>query len=242
MLIRRLLHALSAGRPVSGAVLAQEMGMTRAAIWKHVATLRNQGLPILAQAGQGYYLPWPIQLLEPETIKKALPFALRNHVQICWEVDSTQCALYRQRDQLADLSFLVSESQGEGRGRRGSSWESPPGRNLYLSCLKRFDQGVRQLESLPQQVGSCVISALTRTETLAGARFDNHDIRIGQQKAGGILIDLYGEYEGPVTAIIGVGLTPLNHEGFPDRNQLVAATIIALHRGLAQLDSTFMQE
>jgi len=242
MLIRRLLHALSAGQPVSGAVLAQEAGMTRAAIWKHVAALRKQGLPISAQAGKGYCLPWPIQLLEPDAIRNSLATKIQSKVEVCWEVDSTQSALYRQHHQLPDLSFLISETQGAGRGRRGSVWQSPPGRNLYLSCLKRFDQGLSQLAGLPKQVGGWVIAALNRANTLPGARFENNDIRVGTQKVGGILIDLMGEYDGPVTAIIGIGLTPLAHEGFPDRNQLAVLLIDALYCGLAQLDSTFTQE
>ena len=50
---RALLLRLAQGE-VSGDVLAQEAGLTRAAVWKRIAALRDAGIRIDAVPGRGY--------------------------------------------------------------------------------------------------------------------------------------------------------------------------------------------
>jgi BirA family biotin operon repressor/biotin-[acetyl-CoA-carboxylase] ligase len=100
----------------------------------------------------------------------------------------------------------MAETQSAGRGRRGRTWLSPPGMNLYLSVLKRFDTGFASLSGLSLAVGVMLIRALDdlgiRT---AGLKWPN-DVLAGNAKLAGILVELSGEYSGPCAAIIGVGL------------------------------------
>ena len=42
--------------PLSGDVLASELGLSRAGIWKHIEALRNSGADIQAHVGLGYVL------------------------------------------------------------------------------------------------------------------------------------------------------------------------------------------
>ncbi len=59
----QLLALLARGEPVSGAALAAQAGVTRAAIWKQVESLRARGVPVEARGSAGYCLPWPLQML-----------------------------------------------------------------------------------------------------------------------------------------------------------------------------------
>ena len=54
--------------PVSGDVLAQEAGLTRAAVWKRIAALREAGIAIEAAPGRGYRLAQPLDLLDAQVI------------------------------------------------------------------------------------------------------------------------------------------------------------------------------
>ena len=190
MLTPAVLGALAPGEPVSGAALARTAGVTRAAIWKQVETLRQRGLPIEARVGGGYRLPWPVQLLDEATIRSELPVVARQRLgalEVHWELDSTSSELQRRLPDVPDLSFVMAEAQTAGRGRRGKSWISPPGLNIYLSVAKHFDAGFARLSGLSLAIGVMVLHALEdmgiRT---AGLKWPN-DILAADAKLAGVL-------------------------------------------------------
>ncbi len=260
----QILRDLAAGDTVSGAEVAERLGLTRAAIWKQVQRLRALGLPVHARGSSGYQLEWPLQLLDAAAIRAAMPTALARRLgalEVHWELDSTSSELQRRGGDARDLSVILAETQSAGRGRRGREWLSPPGMNLYLSCLKRFDRGFAALSGLSLAIGTVVLRAL---DTLgiegAGLKWPN-DVLAGQGRAqgklAGVLVELNGEYQGPCAATIGIGLnlrlTPelraqaaqpacdlasLNGGTPPDRNTVAAVLIAALVEGLQAFDRT----
>ncbi len=258
MQAHELLKALADGATVSGAQLAERAGVTRAAIWKQVESLRARGVPVQSQGTAGYRLPWPLQLLDAPAIRAALPAPASASVgglELHWEIDSTSSEIQRRTATLPDLSMILAETQSAGRGRRGRSWLSPPGLNIYLSCLKRFDAGFAALSGLSLAVGVIVMRTLAALGIQgAGLKWPN-DVLSDDGKVAGILVELSGEYQGPCAAIIGVGLnvrlTPALREQAgqpvndlaslsggiaPDRNRVAAALIGALAEGLLQFE------
>lgn len=255
---QQLLAALASGEPLSGARLAAGAGVTRAAIWKQIEALRQRGVPIEADGAAGYCLPWPIQMLDEGAIRTALPDAIGRRLgalEICWETDSTSSELLRRGTTAPDLSVVMAETQTAGRGRRGRTWLSPPGLNLYMSCLKRFDAGFASLSGLSLAIGVIVLRALDALG-IAGVKLKwPNDVLAEGGKLAGILVELSGEYQGPCAAVIGIGLNlrltdalreqagqpicdlaSLTKELPPDRNQTAAALIMNLVAGLDQFE------
>ncbi len=255
----QLLALLADGAPLSGARLAGQAGMTRAAIWKQVEALRARGVPIEARGVAGYQLPWPLQMLDAARIRAALPAAEAHALgalEVHWELDSTSSELQRRGAAAGDFSVVLAETQSAGRGRRGREWLSPPGLNLYMSCLKRFDAGFAALSGLSLAVGVIVLRALERLDIAgAGLKWPNDVLAAAGGKLCGILVELSGEYQGPCAAIIGIGLnlrlTPALRAQAgqpasdlaslaggvpPDRNRVAAALIAALVEGLEQFE------
>ncbi|TAL89888.1 MAG: biotin--[acetyl-CoA-carboxylase] ligase [Rhodanobacter sp.] len=259
----QLLALLARGEPVSGAALAAQAGVTRAAIWKQVESLRARGVPVEARGSAGYCLPWPLQMLDATRIRAALPTPWAQSLRMLavhGELDSTSSELQRHLATAADLSVVLAESQTAGRGRRGRGWLSPPGLNIYLSCLKRFESGFAALSGLSLAIGVMVLRALDELGVSgAGLKWPNDVLAVtgdgARGKLAGILVELSGEYQGPCAAIIGVGLnlrlTPaLQHQAGqlvcdlarltagtpPDRNRVAAALITALAHGLCQFE------
>lgn len=250
-----LLLQLAPGDAVSGEALARRMGVTRAAIWKQVAALRALGLPIAARTGAGYRLPWPIELLDAERITEALG-ASAPPVHVHWQLDSTQSELARMAPKAPDLTTVLAENQSAGRGRRGRDWLCPPGLGLTLSCLKRFGQGPAALSGLSVAMGVCAVRALASVGAATGLRIKwPNDLVTTQGKLAGILIEVDGEYEGPCTARVGLGLnlrlTPelrarlqqpatdlatLCNGELPERNLLAARLIEHLREGLLHFE------
>ncbi|NCT68545.1 MAG: biotin--[acetyl-CoA-carboxylase] ligase [Rhodanobacteraceae bacterium] len=205
-----LLAALAAAPAISGSELAARLGVTRAAVWKQVERLRALGLGISAQAGRGYRLDAPLDLLDADAIAAGLSVAAHARLgalAVHWQLDSTNSALLRAaatdpRDGLACLAEL----QSAGRGRRGRAWRLPLGGGIALSLLKRFDGGMAALAGLSLVVGIAAVQALADCGIgEIGLKWPNDLVARGR-KLGGILVELGGDALGPCHAVIGLGL------------------------------------
>jgi BirA family biotin operon repressor/biotin-[acetyl-CoA-carboxylase] ligase len=203
-----LLDVLADGEWHSGETLAETAGISRAALAKRVARLEEWDLQIDARSGLGYRLALPLERLDEAAIREALPAATRarlSELDIALRIDSTNRALL-DADPARDPQALFAEAQSAGRGRRGRAWRSPFGANLYLSLAWRFPAWPPQLGTLSLAVGVACARAL-RTAGIAGIGLKwPNDLRIGNDKLGGILIEQRGEAGGYCRVVIGVGL------------------------------------
>ena len=205
-----LLRSLSAQTYVSGSELAEKLGVTRAAIWKQIETLRALGAPIEASAGEGYRVAWPIEPLDEASIRRRIdPDVLPRigKIRVEWQIDSTNTALLDAAAKgAADMSVVVAEVQSDGRGRRGRQWRSPLGGNVYFSLLRRFHGGMGSLAGLSIVAGIAAVRALRECGVDGvGLKWPN-DILVDGKKLAGILVELGGEFLGPCFAVIGIGI------------------------------------
>ncbi len=253
---RELLQRLIEG-PVSGDVLARDAGLTRAAMWKRIQALREGGVRIGAQAGRGYALAEPVELLDAERIRASLQAATvdaLSSLDVAWSLDSTNSELLRRKAPERGVEVLLAEQQTGGRGRRGRQWASPIASNLYLSLSRQFSGGLARLGGLSLVVGVAVAEALRQAGYGAvGVKWPN-DLLAHGRKLGGILVEGGGEHGGPVRAVIGIGVnvrmpapvamtidqawTDLAGlgDGAPSRNALAAQLLDTLLPALEQFD------
>ncbi len=260
---RELLERLMAG-PVSGDALARESGQSRAAVWKRIQGLREAGVPVLAQAGQGYRLEAPMDLLDPARILASMDAATAASTgvpEVCWSIDSTNSELLRRGGTAAagGVEVLLAERQTGGRGRRGRQWTSPLAAHLYLSLSRRFEGGLARLGGLSLVTGIAAVEALHGFGVdMARLKWPN-DIVVegpgGLRKLGGLLVEGGGEHAGPVRAVVGLGLNVrmppaqaalidqpwCDLEGLAgpgvDRNRLAATVLSHLLPALALFDA-----
>lgn len=203
-----LADALSDAEWHSGEALASEAGLSRAALAKRIAHLADWGLDIEARAGLGYRLAQPLQRLDAEAIRAALPPAARarlRRLEVALRLDSTNQRLL-EAGAADDPQALFAEAQTAGRGRRGREWRSPFGANLYLSLGWSFPAWPPALGTLPLAIGVASARALTAAGVPGvGLKWPN-DLRIAAAKLGGILIEQRGEAGGSCRVVIGIGL------------------------------------
>ena len=81
-----LISLLADGEFHSGEQLGETLGMSRAAINKHVQTLRDWGVDVFTVPGKGYSLPEPIQLLDASLIHSQLD---GGNITVLPVIDST---------------------------------------------------------------------------------------------------------------------------------------------------------
>jgi BirA family biotin operon repressor/biotin-[acetyl-CoA-carboxylase] ligase len=205
-----LLRLLADGRFHSGAALGDALGIGRSAVWKQIRAVEAMGLEIHAVRGKGYRLAAPLELLDRDQIVAGLDSSrggsLRG-VEIVYRIDSTNRYLMeRAADGLEGPYLCLAEAQSAGRGRRGRTWSSPFGRNLYLSLLWRFQLGANALPALSLAAGAAVAAALEDIGADGiGIKWPN-DLYHAGRKLGGLLIELSGETSGPWDAVIGAGI------------------------------------
>ena len=205
---REILQRLIAG-PVSGDALARDAGLTRAAMWKRVQALREAGVEIDAQAGRGYALRNPLELLRVEAIVDELPAHIRAGIatlDLAWSLDSTNSELLRRETPASGIAVLMAERQTGGRGRRGKTWASPLAAHLYLSVSRQFSGGLARLGGLSLVAGVAAAEALHECG-YPGVRLKwPNDLLVDERKLGGLLVEGGGEHAGPVRAVVGLGI------------------------------------
>ena len=207
----RLIQALADGRFHSGEVLARDLGISRAAVWKHLQRLRKTlDVDVQAVSGRGYRVARPLELLAEPEILAALSGGVREQIPalvLHHQIDSTNSWLLEQADREVPCGTVcLAEQQTAGRGRRGRSWISPFGRNIYLSILWQYALAPVQLSGLSLAAGLAVVRALEQLGIRGmGLKWPNDVIADGRKLAG-LLLEVMGEADGPSRVVVGVGV------------------------------------
>ena len=197
-----LIDTLADGAWHSGEDLANAEGVTRAAVAKRIEKLRDLGLDVEARQGLGYRLGQPLERLREPELAAVAPSA---RVRVVGSTDSTNQQLL-VADAADDPQILFAEFQTAGRGRRGRSWRSPFGANLYVSLAWSFSSWPPQLTALPLAVGVACARAV-QAQGLREVRLKwPNDLYAAGRKLGGILIEHRGEAGGACRVVIGIGL------------------------------------
>jgi BirA family biotin operon repressor/biotin-[acetyl-CoA-carboxylase] ligase len=207
----RLVELLSDGRFRSGEWLGQQLGMSRAAVWKHIASMSKLGLDVQAVRGKGYRLTAPFTPLRVDKICSSMSAetALRlQTVEVLQEIDSTNDYLKRTANVAGQRAWRVccAEWQSAGRGRRGRHWISPYGSSLYLSLAGELSGSVLGSGGLSLALAVGLLRALQQCGVEeVGLKWPN-DIYFQGRKLAGILVELAGESTGLYQVVIGIGI------------------------------------
>ena len=266
---QQILRLLGDGKLHSGQWLAERVGVSRTAVWKHIGQLRALGLEFEAVPGAGYVWSTPIELLWVDRIMSQLSAEMRGNLEaldLLWTAVSTNDELLAKDPPPPGRSRVcLAECQTGGRGRRGRKWLSPLGSGIYLSQSWCFATAPKKLAALPLAAGVAVLRALRVVGVKSLSLKWPNDVVADNRKLAGILVDLRGEAEGPLTAVIGVGINlevPASvaavihaEGGMPPiglgqidaslavpRNRLAAELISALHEAMCEFGETGFSE
>jgi BirA family biotin operon repressor/biotin-[acetyl-CoA-carboxylase] ligase len=223
-----LLHILADGRFHSGQDIAASLGCSRSAVWKRIQQLRAiPGLEVDSVSGRGYRLGRPLELLQHDLILQQLPAARRDRLhrlEVLGSVGSTNTLAMQHVPVAGRASAWFAEHQSAGRGRRGRTWISPYGRNIYFSLAWRFETPLARLSGLSIAAGTVLCEVLEAHGLRGhGLKWPN-DLLWQGRKLAGILLEANGETEGPATAVIGIGVNlDLDHKAAQHIDQPHAA-------------------
>lgn len=215
MLKEKVLEELrSADGFLSGQRLADQLNVSRNAVWKAVKTLQEEGYEIVSVRNLGYRLDQATRRLSHQEIVRRLPFEPR--LLIFEELGSTNTYVKDHHKDLPDGTAVLARRQTMGRGRLGRSFYSPPEDGLYLSLLYKG-------ETMPRPELVTVAAAVAAADVLISYGLSPsikwvNDLMLGDKKAAGILTEGELELESGRMKylVLGVGLN-VNTDVFPEQ-------------------------
>lgn len=225
-----VLAALSGGGHVSGEAISERLGLSRAAVWKHVENLRRQGYAIEAAPRRGYRLTARPDRLLPAELAPLITGVIGHSVIHCEETTSTADVARRLAGEgAAEGTVVTAEYQSAGRGRLGRAWQTAAGEGLALSVIlcPRLPPGRIPLISLATGLAAAeAVAAVTGAAT--GLKWPN-DIYLDGRKLGGVLVEMAAEMDGVRWAVASLGLNV--NESFDGTPLAGRAVSLAMHTG-----------
>jgi BirA family biotin operon repressor/biotin-[acetyl-CoA-carboxylase] ligase len=215
--------------PVSGPDIAARLGVSRAAVWKHVQALGALGYRI-GTNGSGYRLEAASTRLLPAEITRHLTTSrIGRTVHHFDSIDSTnRHAMELARQGAAEGVVVVAESQTAGRGRLGRAFFSPSGVSFYGSIILRPDIPPARAPQITLIAGLAVAETLERHAGMRpGLKWPN-DVRLRDRKVCGILTEMECEADRVLYVVCGPGIN-LNvvAEEFPPELRSIATSVLA---------------
>ena len=197
----------SRGAAVSGGAIAENLGVSRNAVFKAVNILRAEGYGISSSRG-GYTLGANDNRLSIDGIKKFLA-EKRYNIHLYNEVDSTNTVAKRAaEDGAPGWSVFIAESQIKGRGRLGKSFVSSRGTGIYTSVLLYPDMPADKAVMITV---TAAVAAAEAIEANCGKKTMIqwvNDVYIDDRKVCGILTEAsFDTISGRMAyAVLGVGI------------------------------------
>ena len=231
----QILRALRSAKEeaVSGAELASQLGISRAAIWAHIEELRRVGYEIQASPHGGYRLRSTPDVLHADDLMALLEpgLVIGRDIRVFQETTSTNDVADKLgRDGVKEGIVVFAESQTKGRGRLGRNWVSSQGKGLWFSVLLRPELSPQAATQMTIASATALARALTKSAAGVQIKWPN-DILVKERKLCGILTEMSAELDKINYIVLGIGVN-VNFEerDFPPELRKIA-TSLAIEAG-----------
>ena len=217
MLDEKILNVLRQSRDtyVSGEELCKLADISRAAIWKHMEKLREDGYDIEALPHLGYKLVAIPDSLIPSEIKWKLKTKIFGRSVISYKkVDSTNTIAYElAQNGMKEGAVILADEQVKGKGRHGRHWSSPSRSGIYMSCILRPSIAPNEISRITLLAAVAVAQAIRDLSSLEAVIKWPNDIMIDEKKICGILTEMKAEQDRVDFVVLGIGINVLPGKG-----------------------------
>ena len=199
---------INRGKQISGGMLAKKLGVSRAAIWKAISSLRDEGMNIISVTGGGYSLA-----NDDDTINEQSIHALRktkiigSSLIVLPEVTSTNTVLKNEYSHKEEGFAVISTRQTAGKGRMGRSFTSPDG-GVYTSILLKPNMSLENLSFLTILAAVAACKTIESCTDLKPQIKWVNDVFLNKRKLCGILTEasIEGETGNIDYVVVGIGI------------------------------------
>lgn len=221
---------------ISGEYISDILGLSRASVWKHIKTLKNEGFNIESKAGHGY------RLIENKD-KKLSPYEIKHKLDTLYmgqdiyyfdSIDSTNIYANIIANKVDEGAVVISKEQTNGRGRSGKIWVSDNNQGIYFSIILKPDIPISMASFLTQVAGAALITSLEKLGVSCQIKWPN-DLVLNGKKIAGILTEMRAEIESILYIIVGIGIN-IGHKIFEDSISNVATSLANEGYEIRELD------
>jgi BirA family biotin operon repressor/biotin-[acetyl-CoA-carboxylase] ligase len=215
-------------RFLSGEEISRRVGCSRAAIWKHIEELRQEGYEIEARPRSGYRLKYrPDRIAPEEVIPHLQTRVFGRHIRYEFSTASTQILAHGwAREGAPEGAIVIAEEQLQGRGRMGRSWHSPPRTGIWMSLILRPPIPIMHASHLTLLASVGVWEGIRRVTGLPIQIKWPNDLLVQGKKVCGILTELRGEHDQIHYVILGIGMNVNTQaEHFPPELRKIATSL-----------------
>lgn len=202
---RRQVLSLLARGPTPGPELADRLGISRTAVWKHIEALRGRGFEI--ETGEGGYELTSIPEYGGAAVQLGLeaPYRIEYRESVASTNDvAREFAAAGERDVV-----VLADEQTGGRGRQSREWHSPSG-GIWLSILVEPDLPPARAPLLTLAAAVAVVRAVDSLGVEATIKWPNDVLVEGgsgdELKLAGILTEMTGEADRVSWVVVGIGI------------------------------------
>lgn len=226
----KILSALRASPDgVSGAQLAEQLAISRAAVWARMDELRKVGYDIEASPHFGYKLVSAPDALHADDLLARLgkTRVIGRDIQVFEQTTSTNDVVEKlARDGVREGAVVFAESQTKGRGRLGRKWSSPTHKGLWFSVLLRPNLHPQEATQLTVISATALRRAIKTVTGLSAEIKWPNDLLLGGKKVAGILTEMSAEVDRVRHIIIGIGVDVNQDAGdFPGELRPIATSL-----------------
>jgi BirA family biotin operon repressor/biotin-[acetyl-CoA-carboxylase] ligase len=203
----KVLNMLSEDSYVSGEGISDALGISRAAVWKYINTLKSEGYIIESSTNKGYIIVGRPDTLTAAEVNPFIKTEIigKNIVHFDTISSTNTKAKELANDNCPNGTIIVSEEQTSGRGRLGRQWVSPKGKGIWMSIILRPDIPPMEAYKVTIIAAAAVHGALTENGVASLIKWPN-DIIIDGKKICGILTEMNAELSNIHYLVIGIGI------------------------------------
>ncbi len=197
---------------LSGQKISEELGITRAAIWKHMNTLKEEGYTIESVSRKGYKIISSPDVLTFFEVHNGLKTEYIGKEIIHFNsIGSTNTEAKKIAYDKKEGTIIVGEEQISGKGRMGRSWVSTKGKGIWMSIILKPEISPVKVPQITQIAAAAVAKALEDLDVDVNIKWPN-DIIINGKKICGILTEMSAEINMVNYAVLGIGMNVNNKE------------------------------
>lgn len=240
---------------ISGQEIAEKLNISRAAVWKAINSLREQGFDIHGKTNDGYELNSIFSETTNEndlfsyslfksTFEHFFPQESTCHIEVFSTIDSTNSYATRLLSTVGSLrnssggltesgkkyhkAIILSESQSAGRGRMGRTFYSPEKTGIYLSLIYAPKGGIQNPAKITAFSAVAIVRAIKKLYGINASIKWVNDIYLNSKKVAGILTEGFTNFETGLieSCVIGIGINIAENENdFPKDLREIATSI-----------------
>lgn len=194
------------GEFISGEKISEQFGVSRAAIWKYINALKEEGYEIESVPRRGYRIVSSPDILTYEEVKEYLNTRFIGR-DICYfdTIDSTNIKAKELATCRDEGTVVISEEQTLGRGRMGRNWVSPKGKGIWMSIILKPKIDPMKVAKITQ-IGAAAVNLTLKDLGIQSSIKWPNDIVINGKKVCGILTEMSCELNMINYVVMGIGI------------------------------------